>query len=281
VVVLAADGGILADGAPDDVLREQGASLAAAGVWAPGREPAAPLRVPAAPVPLVRAEGLAVGRGRGATVAGDIGVGLSGGRITALTGPNGGGKSTLALTLGGLLPPVAGRVLAEPRLADGLAEDPAAWRSRELAARIGTVFQDPEHQFLAATVRAELEVGPRAVGMDPAESARRVDELLARLRLDGLARANPFTLSGGEKRRLSVATALATAPRLLVLDEPTFGQDARTWAELVALLADLVDREGVGVLAVTHDADLVRALADDVLRLDPVPGGAARLEVVR
>ncbi|MFS4506466.1 ABC transporter ATP-binding protein [Clavibacter sp. Sh2141] len=281
VVVLAADGGILADGAPDDVLREQGASLAAAGVWVPGREPAAPVRVAAAPVPLVRAEGLAVGRGRGAAVADAIGVGLSAGRITALTGPNGGGKSTLALTLGGLLPPSSGRVRAEPRLADGLAEDPAAWRSRELAARIGTVFQDPEHQFLAASVRAELEVGPRAVGMDPAEAARRVEELLVRLRLDGLARANPFTLSGGEKRRLSVATALATAPRLLVLDEPTFGQDARTWAELVALLADLVDREGVGVLAVTHDADLVRALADDVLRVDPVPGGPARLEVVR
>ncbi|OUE06489.1 putative HMP/thiamine import ATP-binding protein YkoD [Clavibacter michiganensis subsp. michiganensis] len=198
-----------------------------------------------------------------------------------LTGPNGGGKSTLALTLGGLLPALSGRVVAEAALADGLGADPVTWSSRELAARIGTVFQDPEHQFLAGTVRAELEVGPRAVGMDPADAARRVDELLVRLRLDGLAQANPFTLSGGEKRRLSVATALATAPGLLVLDEPTFGQDARTWAELVALLADLVDRDGVGVLAVTHDADLVRALADDVLRLDAASGRAARLEVVR
>ncbi|MBE3078496.1 ABC transporter ATP-binding protein, partial [Clavibacter michiganensis subsp. michiganensis] len=203
------------------------------------------------------------------------------GRVTALTGPNGGGKSTLALTLGGLLPALSGRVVAEAALADGLGADPATWGSRELAARIGTVFQDPEHQFLAGTVRAELEVGPRAVGMDPADAARRVDELLVRLRLDGLAQANPYTLSGGEKRRLSVATALATAPRLLVLDEPTFGQDARTWAELVALLADLVDRDGVGVLAVTHDADLVRGLADDVLRLDAASGRAARLEVVR
>ncbi|RIJ61670.1 ABC transporter ATP-binding protein, partial [Clavibacter lycopersici] len=237
----------------------------------------------AAPVPLVRADGLAVGRSgsRRSAVADDIGVALASGRVTALTGPNGGGKSTLALTLGGLLRPLSGGVVAGPTLADGLGADPAAWRSRELAARIGTVFQDPEHQFLAATVRAELEVGPRAVGMDPADAARRVDELLVRLRLDGLAQANPFTLSGGEKRRLSVATALATAPRLLVLDEPTFGQDARTWAELVALLADLVDREGVGVLAVTHDADLVRALADDVLRLDAVPGRAGRLEAVR
>ncbi|MDA3804360.1 ATP-binding cassette domain-containing protein [Clavibacter sp. CT19] len=281
VVVLGADGGILADGAPDDVLRDQGASLAAAGVWVPGREPAAPVRAPAAPSPLLRADGLAVGRRRGVAVAEDVSLTLSAGRVAALTGPNGGGKSTLALTLGGLLPAVSGRVVAEGPLADGLDADPSAWRSRELAARIGTVFQDPEHQFLAATVRAELEVGPRAVGADPATSARRVDELLVRLRLDGLAQANPFTLSGGEKRRLSVATALATAPRLLVLDEPTFGQDARTWAELVALLADLVDREGVGVLAVTHDEDLVEALADDVLRLAPAAAAPARLRVVR
>ncbi|UKF35277.1 energy-coupling factor ABC transporter ATP-binding protein [Clavibacter tessellarius] len=281
VVVLGADGGVLADGAPDDVLRDQGASLAAAGVWVPGREPVAPVRSPAAPSPLLRADGLGVGRRRGVAVAGDVSLGLSAGRVAALTGPNGGGKSTLALTLGGLLPAVAGRVVAEGALADGLGADPSAWRSRELAARIGTVFQDPEHQFLAATVRAELEVGPRAVGADPVASPRRVDELLVRLRLDGLAQANPFTLSGGEKRRLSVATALATAPRLLVLDEPTFGQDARTWAELVALLADLVDREGVGVLAVTHDEHLVASLADDVLRLDPADAAPARLRVVR
>ncbi|MBM7026814.1 ABC transporter ATP-binding protein [Clavibacter zhangzhiyongii] len=281
VVVLGADGGILADGVPDDVLRDQGASLAAAGVWVPGREPRAPVRAPAGGAALVRADDLAIGRGRGPAVADGLAVALASGRVRELTGPNGSGKSTLALTLGGLLPARSGRVVAEAGLADGLSADPAAWRSRELAARIGTVFQDPEHQFLAATVRAELEVGPRAVGTGEAETARRVDELLVRLRLDGLARANPFTLSGGEKRRLSVATALATAPRLLVLDEPTFGQDSRTWAELVALLADLVDREGVGVLAVTHDADLVRALADDVLRLEPVPDAPARLRVVR
>jgi energy-coupling factor transporter ATP-binding protein EcfA2 len=281
VVVLAADGGVLADGRPDEVLHDQGESLAAAGVWVPGREPAAPARVAALASPLLRAEGLGVGRGRDAAVAEAASLVLSAVTRPALTGPNGGGKSTLALTLGGLLPAISGRVVADGLLADGLAADPAAWRSRELAARIGTVFQDPEHQFLAATVRAELEVGPRAVGTDPVQAAHRVDELLVRLRLDALALANPFTLSGGEKRRLSVATALATAPRLLVLDEPTFGQDARTWAELVALLADLVDREGVGVLAVTHDADLVAALADDVLRLDPVPDGPARLEAVR
>jgi energy-coupling factor transport system ATP-binding protein len=94
-----------------------------------------------------------------------------------------------------------------------------------------------------------------------------VDELLERLRLTKLAAANPHTLSGGEARRLSVATALATAPRLLVLDEPTFGQDRRTWIELVDLLARLRD-DGHGIVAVTHDDDLVAALADRVQRLE-------------
>ncbi|MGO1957540.1 ATP-binding cassette domain-containing protein, partial [Microbacterium sp.] len=95
-----------------------------------------------------------------------------------------------------------------------------------------------------------------------------VEPLLDRLRLRHLQDANPFTLSGGEKRRLTVAAALATRPKALVLDEPTFGQDARTWRELVAMLAALRD-EGTALVLVTHDEPLVAALADDVLRLDP------------
>jgi energy-coupling factor transport system ATP-binding protein len=124
------------------------------------------------------------------------------------------------------------------------------------------VFQNPEHQFLSSTVRAELEVGPRALGMAVPDRSARVDELLGRLRLDSLAAANPFTLSGGEKRRLSVATALATRPRVLVLDEPTFGQDSRTWSELAGLLAELLD-DGSAIVAATHDQDFVDALADE------------------
>ncbi len=173
-----------------------------------------------------------------------------------MTGPNGSGKSTLALTLGGLIRPLGGT----------LSPDPLRWTSRELVARIGSVFQDPEHQFVAPTVLAELRVGAKAIGLGERETADRVDALLARLRLGMLAEANPFTLSGGEKRRLSVATALVTRPPLLILDEPTFGQDARTWAELVAFLAELLD-EGGAIVAVTHDAALVGALADSELRM--------------
>jgi energy-coupling factor transport system ATP-binding protein len=92
------------------------------------------------------------------------------------------------------------------------------------------------------------------------------DELLERLGLAGFADANPYTLSGGQQRRLSVATALATSPRVLVLDEPTFGQDAGTWRELVTLLAEQ-RAAGCAVAVVTHDADLVDVLADDRLAL--------------
>jgi energy-coupling factor transport system ATP-binding protein len=167
----------------------------------------------------------------------------------------------------GLVAPIAGEVRAGTALT-GTARSPHPdrWRPRDLVTRIGTVFQEPALQFVARTCAEELAVGPRRAGLPPAQVRQRVEELLERLRLAPLARANPFTLSGGEQRRLSVATVLATRPGVLVLDEPTFGQDARTWGELVALLAELLD-EGTGVLAVTHDDALVAALADDVLHL--------------
>jgi energy-coupling factor transport system ATP-binding protein len=126
------------------------------------------------------------------------------------------------------------------------------------------VFQDPEHQFLCRTVREELALGPVRAGLSPSVVRPRVDALLERLALTGVAGANPFTLSGGEKRRLSVATALATGPAALVLDEPTFGQDRRTWLELIELLRDLRDG-GTAVCCVTHDGEFVASLGDRVL----------------
>ncbi|WEO75863.1 ATP-binding cassette domain-containing protein [Cryobacterium sp. SO2] len=275
VIVLDPAGGILADGPTERVLSAEGERLAAAGVWIPRYPPARPHRVPSAGGAgrelLLEAERLAVGRvpfarKQAVVVADGLDLQVRAGEATAISGPNGTGKSTLALTLAGLLTPAGGRLSAEDQLAAGLAAAPHRWRSRDLLERIGTVFQDPEHQFLAGTVREELAVGPRALGLAAAAQAERVDGLLHRLRLEHLADANPFTLSGGEKRRLSVATVLATRPRLLVLDEPTFGQDSRTWAELVRLLAELLDT-GTAVVAVTHDADFVSALADSRLVL--------------
>ncbi|WP_164861786.1 ABC transporter ATP-binding protein, partial [Microbacterium sp. CPCC 204701] len=226
--------------------------------------------------PLLSARDLAVERVKGHPVARGIDLDVRAGTALAITGPNGSGKSTLGLTLAGLLPPAAGRVEASADLASGAGATPIRWSSRQLLTRIGTVFQDPEHQLLARTVREELEVGPRALGRTEADITNRVDELLERLRLDRLAAANPYTLSGGEKRRLTVAAALATAPRVLVLDEPTFGQDARTWAELVGLLARLRDGDiggggGSAIVAITHDLDVVEALHAERFELGRSP----------
>ncbi|MBP2418987.1 ABC transporter ATP-binding protein [Microlunatus capsulatus] len=270
VVVLGPDG-LLADGPPAEVLARTGPALAAAGIWVPDHPPRVPARPRPAPgPPLLGAEALAVGRA-GRLVRSGVDLELAAGASVALTGRNGAGKSTLALTLAGLLDPLAGRVRAHPALARGLGDRPHGWRSRELVSRVGVVFQEPEHQFLTASVQAELEVGLRATRRLDAAGRARVAELLARLRLEGLARANPFTLSGGEKRRLSVATVLVTSPDLLVLDEPTFGQDALTWAGLVDLLGALL-AEGRTVLSVTHDRAFVDALGGTELVLGPGDG---------
>lgn len=272
VVVLEPGGGVMIDGPPAEVFATHGDALTEAGVWVPGRTVVPRLAAHrtglgedgaggrSGGTAALTARSLAVGRVRGAVVRDGVDLSVRLGRLMAITGANGAGKSTLALTLGGLLPPVAGRVDAGP-IARGLGSDPIRWRSRELLTRIGTVFQEPSHQFITGSVRAELEVGPRAAGLPAEQIRQRMDEVASRLRLDSLLPANPFTLSGGQQRRLSVATALMTAPEVLVLDEPTFGQDASTWAELVAIIAELRD-EGRAIVAVTHDIDFVTAVAD-------------------
>jgi len=264
VIVLGTDG-LIADGSPTEVLDRRGADLAARGIWVPGHPPARPARRPR-PAAQIELSARALSVGRTDAVLEGVQLDVSSAQGLAITGPNGSGKSTLGLTLAGLLPPVAGELTASDDLRRGIPPRPWRWRSRDLLTRIGTVFQEPEHQFLAPTVRAELAIGPRALKLPQAEIDARVGELLDRLRLTHLAEANPFTLSGGEKRRLSVATVLATRPRLLVLDEPTFGQDSRTWSELVAILAELID-DGAGLVMMTHDSDLVATLADATLEL--------------
>jgi energy-coupling factor transporter ATP-binding protein EcfA2 len=285
VVVLEPAGGVAAEGTPAAVFDSCGASLAARGVWVPGREPRLPrrpARTPAAAAShgagdvLLEARRVAANRSARARaglppVVSHVDLAVPAGRAVCVLGDNGTGKSTLALTLAGLERPEAGEVVASAGLAAGLTSPhPYRWRPRDLVSRIGTVFQEPEHQFVVATVADELAVGPRRAGVPEPEIRERVGELLARLRLEALGRANPFTLSGGEQRRLSLGAVLAARPSVLVLDEPTFAQDARTWAELVTLLGQLV-AEGSGVVVVTHDRELVDALADDVLRLGPQP----------
>lgn len=281
IVVLSpgADGGgqVLADGSPAEILKDNRGLLAEAGIWIPGYMPPVRARERANTGPdaesLLSAHGLAVSREQVSRrrprrpAASGVGLAVAAGQALTITGANGAGKSALALTLAGLLPPVDGEVRAGDALRRGAGPDPYRWRPAQLIARIGTVFQEPEHQFVTARVYDELAFGLRhGSGLTEAEVDRRVRQLLERLRLDGLAEVNPFTLSGGEKRRLSVATVLAARPDVLILDEPTFGQDARTWAELASLLSELLD-EGAAVISVTHDDDFARALGGREFRL--------------
>jgi energy-coupling factor transporter ATP-binding protein EcfA2 len=255
VIVLDPGGGVRADGPPAEIFRPEGDRLAEEGVWVPGRALPAFPRSTSDTIFVRVTEVTKNNRLRSVSLA------ARAAEVLAVTGPNGAGKSTLALILGGLMAPTTGRVTAFDQH-----QPPHKWRAADLTTRIGSVFQNPEHQFVTTRVVDELALGPRRLGRSPAAVTATVDELLDRLRLTRLAGANPYTLSGGEARRLSVATALATAPRLLVLDEPTFGQDRRTWIELVTLLAELRD-EGHAIVAVTHDNDFVTALADRELTL--------------
>jgi energy-coupling factor transport system ATP-binding protein len=257
----------VADGSPASVFGAQGASLAARGVWVPGHEPVVRRRATSGPGSVLVSAEEASFRYPATTqdALAPMTISVSAGEALAVTGANGSGKSTLALLLAGLLRPSGGAVTSTSALGDSTREL-WRWRGRDLVRAVGTVFQDPEHQFVTSTVRDELALGPRRAGASGTEVAARVDELLTRLGLTALAAANPFTLSGGEKRRLSVATAIATAPRMIVADEPTFGQDSRTWTELVGLLADLRDA-GTAVVVVTHDEALVEALADRTISM--------------
>ncbi|WP_323749271.1 ATP-binding cassette domain-containing protein [Curtobacterium flaccumfaciens] len=305
LVLLEPGGGVVADGPPAQVLADHGEALTAAGVWVPGAEPGRGsarvrrrARGRAGEMPgtsggataafrplgegepgegvgvgerdqgtavLLEARGLGTARGK-QPVGNGIDLELRAGQVLAVTGPNGVGKSTLGLTLAGLLTPAAGELRATDALADGIGTAPHAWTSRGLAARIGTVFQDPEHQFVARSVREEIEAGPRA--LDAPDAAERAIVLLDEFGLAHLADANPFTLSGGEQRRLAIASVIAARPPVVVLDEPTSGQDRATWQAVVGRLGALADA-GTAVVAVTHDRDLVRALDADEVVLGP------------
>ncbi|MGO2111120.1 MAG: energy-coupling factor transporter ATPase [Pseudoclavibacter sp.] len=304
VVALDARGRIIADGAPREVLAGRADELVEAGVWLPlGVAGARMLEAAGAPVaasPLTAAELIGALEGErspesprrpgplspsnaadakpnpstgsgidsiltatsltvqmgGRTVLDDISLEVERGSFTAVVGPNGAGKSTLLHALAGVDRPPKRSVFL-----DG--DDVARLNPRDLRRRVGVVFQNPEHQFLRQRVRAELELG--VDHRDPAVAAR-VDDLLGRFGLREQQDLHPFVLSGGGKRRLSVGTALVAGPPLLVLDEPTYGQDRARAAELLDLL-EALRREGTTIVMATHDLQLVAEHASHVIVL--------------
>ena len=196
------------------------------------------------------------------------GVSLSIGRgeKVALLGANGCGKSSLLRILNGLQFAASGTFQAygESVTEDALRQETFAHTFRR---RVGLVFQNSDAQLFSPTVREELEFGPRQLGLPPSELAQRTADVAALFEIEALLDRSPFRLSGGEKKRVALASVLAVNPDALLLDEPTGGLDPRSRLALVGLLMQL-HRAGKTLVTATHDLDIVPALADRVFVLD-------------
>lgn len=217
-------------------LRQAGAKVAtalppAAEPWpAPGRE-------------LGRAEDLTAAYGSAEALK-DVSLTIHEGELVAVLGRNGSGKTTLARCLDGLLAPREGRVSLA-------GDEPRNLRRDEIARRAGLLFQNPDHQLIAATVREEVELGPRLAGLAAEERRRNVEWALGVTGLEDFADDDPFALPKGLRQKVALASVLAFRPPLIIFDEPTTGLDGPEQEEMMRLLGELA-RDGHGVLVITH-----------------------------
>lgn len=289
-LILLADGRVIAQGAPRDVVNKHGNKMLELGVWLPetteiglrlkaqgqlkGQVPITvaetvealkETRFQISPPTqqaerkdnvLVLAQNVEFAYGNKFKALRGVSFDIKQGEIVAIVGQNGAGKSTLSKLLVGLTRPTGGELLLFGRRAK-------QWRVQDLATQVALVFQNPEHQFLCDTVREELEYSLLAQGIeDKTIVATRVQEMLKRLEITETSDSHPFSLSAGTKRRLGVATMLiAGSARLLIVDEPTYGQDRRLTESLMALINNL-RQEGITILMITHDMRLVDAHID-------------------
>ena len=190
----------------------------------------------------------------------DVSMSVQSGEKVALLGANGCGKSTLLKVLAGLLFPDRGRytAFAAHVTEDGLDD---AQFARGFRSRVGVVFQNSEAQVFSPTVREEIAFGPLNMDLERDEIAERVDDSLAMLDILDLADRAPYQLSGGQKKRVAIASVLVMNPDVLLLDEPTATLDARTQDWLIDLLVEL-NAAGKTIVLATHDLNTLDRLAD-------------------
>ena len=184
------------------------------------------------------------------------------GEFIGLIGHTGSGKSTLVQHLNGLIMPTSGRVLV-----DGMDLKDKATDRRAIRQRVGLVFQYPENQLFEETVEKDIAFGPKNLGLDEAEIARRVKDAMRRVALDydKLHDRSVFELSGGQMRRVAIAGVLAMEPQVLVLDEPCAGLDPRGREEILGLIKKLHEEAGTTIVMVSHSMDDVASLAERVI----------------
>ncbi len=185
------------------------------------------------------------------------------GSWVAVVGHTGSGKSTLAQHLNGLLLPTEGSVCV-----DGIPVRHGEESLRKVRQKVGLVFQYPEQQLFEETVFKEVSFSPRNWGFQAGRLEKSVEEALELVGIgEDLYEANPFRLSGGQKRRVAIASTLSSDPDYLVMDEPTAGLDSPGRRQLLGLLSDL-KKLGKGIIHITHDMELALGLADTILVLD-------------
>jgi cobalt transport protein ATP-binding subunit len=179
------------------------------------------------------------------------------GEKVAILGPNGSGKSTLILLIAGLLNPTKGKikVFGQPTTSKDFPK---------LRSRIGLVFQDPDDQLFTPTVREDVEYGPKNLGLPAKVISERCDHILEDIDISHLKDRPPHRLSFGEKKKVSLATALILRPELLILDEPTANLDLLSRRALIDLLNEL-NAEGTTIVISTHDVEALPELADRVI----------------
>ena len=176
------------------------------------------------------------------------------GERIALLGNNGAGKSTLALNLGGLLRPTEGRVLVQ-------GADTSFMSVSEIATNVAIVFQNPFSMLFAKTVQDELSFGPKNIGVQPAAISRLIPHVAKQCTVDHLLNKSPFASSFGEKKRICVGSVLTMQPKCVILDEPTSGQDYRSYSEFMGFIRSLSE-QGHTLILITHDTDLAVEYTD-------------------
>jgi cobalt/nickel transport system ATP-binding protein len=207
---------------------------------------------------ILEAEALSYAFPGGIAALSDLNLTIARGRRLAILGPNGAGKTTLLLHLNGTLRPNSGQVLLDGKPAGYSLTSLTAWRRR-----VGLVLQDPDDQLFAASVFEDVSFGPLNLGLSEPQARERVNEALGALRIADLADRATHMLSGGQKKRVAIAGAVAMRPDVLLLDEPTAGLDQDACTHLLAVLGEL-SAGGTTLVFTTHDVDLAYTLADDV-----------------
>lgn len=185
----------------------------------------------------------------GVTALNNINLKVNHGEFVGIIGQNGAGKSTLLKCMTGLLKPTSGRVTINGR-------DTREAAIAEIAAEVGFVMQNPDRQLFSATVVEEISFGPKNLGLDPEEVAARVDTAIKCVGLESRTGEFPLALSKGERAKVVIASVLAMGPRVIILDEPTSGQDHRGICQIMNIVGKL-HQTGHTVIMVTHQMNLV------------------------